>query len=143
MNQVILVVDDDTSNLALAQKILGKEYRIAAANSGMVALKYLENNCPDLILLDINMPEMDGFQVFEKIRNRESVSTIPVIFLTADNDPETETRCFATGAVDFVAKPFIPDVLMSRVRKTLELESYRANLEKMVEEQTRIITGYI
>ena len=141
MNQVILVVDDDTSNLALAQKILGKEYRIAAANSGAVALKYLENNCPDLILLDINMPEMDGFQVLEKMKQMERFTNIPVIFLTADNDPETETRCFATGAVDFVAKPFIPDVLMSRVRKTLELETYRTNLENMVEEQTRIITA--
>ena len=133
MNQVILVVDDDTSNLALAQKILGKEYRIAAANSGAVALKYLENNCPDLILLDINMPEMDGFQVLEKMKQMERFTNIPVIFLTADNDPETETRCFATGAVDFVVKPFIPDVLMSRVRKTLELETYRTNLENMVE----------
>ena len=141
MNQVILVVDDDTSQLALAQKILGKEYRIAAANSGAVALKYLENNCPDLILLDINMPEMDGFQVLEKMKQMERFTNIPVIFLTADNDPETETRCFATGAVDFVAKPFIPDVLMSRVRKTLELETYRTNLENMVEEQTRIITA--
>lgn len=141
MNQVILVVDDDTSNLALAQKILGKEYRIAAANSGMVALRYLEKNSPDLILLDINMPEMDGFQVMEKVREMERFSHVPVIFLTADNDPETETRCFATGAVDFVAKPFIPDVLMSRVKKTLELEIYRANLEHMVEEQTRIITA--
>ncbi|MBP3594774.1 MAG: response regulator [Lachnospiraceae bacterium] len=141
MNQVILVVDDDTSNLALAQKILGKEYRIAAANSGKVALKYLENNCPDLILLDINMPEMDGFQVLEEVQRMERFSHVPVIFLTADNDPETETRCFATGAVDFVAKPFIPDVLMSRVKKTLELEIYRANLEHMVEEQTRIITA--
>ena len=141
MNQVILVVDDDTSNLALAQKILGKEYRIAAANSGAVALKYLENNCPDLILLDINMPEMDGFQVLEKMKQMERFTNIPVIFLTADNDPETETRCFETGAVDFVVKPFIPDVLMSRVRKTLELETYRTNLENMVEEQTRIITA--
>ncbi len=141
MNQVILVVDDDTSNLALAQKILGKEYRIAAANSGKVALKYLENNCPDLILLDINMPEMDGFQVMEEIQQMERFSHVPVIFLTADNDPATETRCFSIGAVDFVAKPFIPDVLMSRVRKTLELETYRNNLEHMVEEQTRIITA--
>jgi len=141
MEHVILVVDDDTSNLTLAQKILGKEYRIAAANSGMVAFKYLENKCPDLILLDINMPEMDGFQVMDKLKEMDKVSHVPVIFLTADNDPETETRCFATGAVDFVVKPFIPDVLMSRVRKTLELESYRTSLEKMVEEQTRIITA--
>ena len=141
MEYVILVVDDDTSNLALAQKILGKEYRIAAANSGKVAFKYLENNCPDLILLDINMPEMDGFEVMEKLRSMEKFAHVPVIFLTADNDPETETRCFATGAVDFVAKPFLPDVLLSRVRRTLELEKYRTNLEHMVEEQTRIITA--
>ncbi len=141
MENIILVVDDDTANLALAQKILGKEYRIAAANSGMVAFKYLENKSPDLILLDINMPEMDGFQVMEKLRTMERLAHVPVIFLTADNDPETETRCFASGAVDFVAKPFLPDVLMSRVRKTLELEEYRTKLEKMVEEQTRIITA--
>lgn len=141
MEYVILVVDDDTANLALAQKILGKEYRIAAANSGMVAFKYLENKSPDLILLDINMPEMDGFQVMEKLRSMEKFSHVPVIFLTADNDPETETKCFATGAVDFVAKPFLPDVLMSRVRRTLELEKYRSDLEQMVEEQTKIITA--
>lgn len=141
MEKVILVVDDDTSNLALAQKILGKEYRIAAANSGKVALRYLENNCPNLVLLDINMPEMDGFQVMEKMRETERHSNVPVVFLTADTNPETETRCFATGAVDFIAKPFIPDVLLSRVRKTLELEEYRTNLEKMVEDQTRIITA--
>ncbi len=141
MEYVILVVDDDTSNLTLAQKILGKEFRIAAANSGMVALKYLENKCPDLILLDINMPDMDGFEIMEKLQSMEKVAHIPVIFLTADNDPETETRCFAVGAVDFVAKPFLPDVLLSRVRRTLELEKYRTELERMVEEQTKIITA--
>ena len=141
MEYVILVVDDDTANLALAQKILGKEYRIAAANSGTVAFKYLENKCPDLIRLDINRPDMEGFQVMVKLREMEQCAHVPVIFLTADNDPETETKCFATGAVDFVIKPFIPDVLLSRVRKTLELETYRTNLEKMIEEQTRIITA--
>jgi len=141
MEYVILVVDDDTANLALAQKILGKEYRIAAANCGMVALKYLENKCPDLILLDINMPEMNGFQVMERVREEERFANIPIICLTADSDPEIETKCFAYGAVDFVAKPFLPDVLLSRVRRTLELEKYRTNLERMVEEQTRIITA--
>ena len=141
MGYVILVVDDDAANLTLAQKILGKEYRIAAANSGKVAFKYLENKCPDLILMDINMPDMSGFEVMEKMRTMEHLAHIPVIFLTADNDPETETKCFATGAVDFVAKPFLPDVLLSRVRRTLELEKYRNDLEHMVKEQTRIITA--
>lgn len=139
MGYVILVVDDNASNLSLAQKILGKEYRIAAANSGKAAFKYLEHNQPDLILLDINMPEMNGFEVMDRLKTEERLKQIPVIFLTADNDADTETKCFASGAVDFVGKPFIPDVLLSRVRRTLELERYHAALEAMVEEQTKII----
>lgn len=139
MKNIILVVDDDKTNLTLAQKILLPDYRIAATNSGMAALKYLENNRPDLILLDINMPEMDGFEVMERILQNTDTASIPVIFLTADNQAETEIRCFQMGAVDFVAKPFIPDVLLSRVGKTLELQRYQKNLEKMVQEQTEML----
>ena len=69
MKNVILVVDDDKTNLSLAQRILGPQYRIAASNSGTAALKYLETHRPDLILLDINMPEMDGFEVMERIHS--------------------------------------------------------------------------
>lgn len=135
MKNIILVVDDDKTNLALAQKILLPQYRIAASNSGEAALKYLEHNRPDLILLDINMPDMDGFEVMEKIREKEETASIPVIFLTADNLAETEIKCFQMGAMDFVAKPFVPDILLSRVAKTIELDQYRHNLEKMVKEQ--------
>ena len=135
MKNIILVVDDDKANLALAQKILLPQYRIAASNSGEAALKYLEHNRPDLILLDINMPDMDGFEVMEKIREKEETASIPVIFLTADNLAETEIKCFQMGAMDFVAKPFVPDILLSRVAKTIELDQYRHNLEKMVKEQ--------
>lgn len=135
MKSIILVVDDDKTNLALAQKILLPQYRIAASNSGMAALKYLEHNRPDLILLDINMPDMDGFAVMEELRKREETAAIPVIFLTADNLSETEIRCFQVGAMDFVAKPFVPDILLSRVGKTIELDKYRNNLENMVKEQ--------
>ena len=141
MNAIILVVDDDSSNLMLAQKILGREYRIAAANSGAAAFKYLERNTPDLILLDINMPQMDGFEAIAKLKERQEYSTIPVIFLTADKSAETETKCFQAGAVDFVGKPFIPDILISRVKRTLELERYRSGLESMVKEQAEIITS--
>lgn len=140
MKNIILVVDDDKTNLTLAQKILLPHYRIAASNSGMAALKYLENNRPDLILLDINMPEMDGFEVMEKLRQKEETKSIPVIFLTADNLAETEVRCFQVGAIDYVAKPFVPDILLSRVAKTIELEQYRNNLENMVKEQADKIT---
>lgn len=139
MEHVILVVDDDKSNLSLAQKILGKEYRIAAATSGMAAFKYLEKNVPDLILLDINMPQMDGFEVMEKLQGDERYDAIPVIFLTADDDSETETRCFASGALDFIRKPFIANVALSRINRILELEDYHKRLEQMVEEQANEI----
>lgn len=140
MKNIILVVDDDKTNLTLAQKILLPFYRIAACNSGMAALKYLENNRPDLILLDINMPEMDGFAVMERLKENDKTKMIPVIFLTADNLAETEVKCFQVGAMDFVAKPFVPDILISRVGKTMELEQYRHNLENMVKEQAEKIT---
>lgn len=140
MKNTILVVDDDKTNLALAQKILTPKYRIAASNSGAGALKYLENHQPDLILLDINMPELDGFAVMNTLREQESTKTIPVIFLTADNLAETEIKCFQMGAMDFVTKPFVPDILLSRVDKTIELDQYRNNLERMVKEQADKIT---
>lgn len=141
MSEVILVVDDDTANLMLAKKILGGDFRIAAANSGEAAIRYLENNRPDLVLVDINMPEMDGFELFEKMKAHPQWRSISVIFLTADKSEETEIRCFHEGAVDFVGKPFLPDILNSRVKRTLELERYRNSLEKMVEEQAQQLTG--
>ncbi len=140
MKKIILVVDDDRTNLALAQKLLLPQYRIAASNSGMAALKYLEHNHPDLILLDINMPEMDGFAVMEQLKKEEKTANIPVIFLTADNLTETEIKCFRMGAMDFVTKPFVPDILLSRVEKTIELDSYRHDLENMVRIQAEKIT---
>ena len=135
MKNIILVVDDDKTNLILAQKILSPEYRIAACNSGMAALKYLEKNKPHLILLDISMPEMDGFGVLEKLRQDQRTEAIPIIFLTADGQSDTEVKCFQMGALDFVKKPFVPDILLSRVAKTIELDQYRHNLEDMVSEQ--------
>ena len=140
MKNTILVVDDDKTNLALAQKILMPHYRIAASNSGRGALKYLENHHPELILLDINMPDMDGFEVMGQLRVQENTKSIPVIFLTADNLAETEIKCFQMGAMDFVTKPFVPDILLSRVDKTIELDQYRHNLENMVKEQAEKIT---
>lgn len=140
MKNIILVVDDDKTNLIRAQKLLTPQYRIAASNSGSAALKYLEEHRPDLILLDINMPDMDGFEVMERLRSNERTENVPVIFLTADNLAETEVKCFQMGAMDFVTKPFVPDILLSRVAKTIELDQYRHNLERMVQEQADKIT---
>ena len=118
--ELILLVDDDPGNLKRAQTILGEEFRISATTSGKMALSLLSKVTPDLILLDVNMPEMNGFETLKKIRELENGSMIPVVFLTGDNDAETETKCFEAGAMDFVGKPFVSQVLVSRVKRILE-----------------------
>ena len=107
MKKTILVIDDDKSNLIIAQKLLSDEYRVAAVNSGAKGLEYLSKNEPSLILLDIQMPEMNGFEVMDQLRAHESWCKIPVIFLTADRSSETEEKCFDMGAVDYIGKPFV------------------------------------
>ena len=87
----------------------------------MEALKYLRRKRPDLILLDLHMPELDGFEVMNQIRMDESLYEIPVIFLTADDDKVTEVRGFRAGAMDFITKPFVADLMVARVKRILEL----------------------
>ncbi|MBQ8787330.1 MAG: diguanylate cyclase [Oscillospiraceae bacterium] len=124
----ILIVDDNKLNLAVAKNVLSGLYDILSALSGKEALELLLTEVCDLILLDINMPEMDGFEVLEKLREMENCKDIPVIFLTADSDAETETKCFKSGALDFIAKPFVPEVMRSRIGRVLELEDLRKSL---------------
>lgn len=140
MKKIILVVDDNKANLMAAQKLLIEEYRVAAVNSGELTFKYLEKNIPDLILLDIQMPEMDGFEVMKRLQENEIWHRIPVIFLTADRSEKTEEACFQMGAVDYIGKPFVPAIMCQRIKRTLELEDYRQTLEHMVEQQLRRIT---
>lgn len=138
--KTILVVDDNKLNLAEAKRVLRDEYKVIPAKSGQRALTYLESKECDIILLDINMPEMDGFEVLRKIREMEQCHNIPVIFLTADNDVETETRCFKEGALDFIAKPFVPAVMLSRIGRILELEELRQGLADRLEQKTREVS---
>lgn len=136
----ILIVDDDSTNIALAQSFLSQEFRIIGVKSGRMAMKYLKKNTPDLIMLDLIMPEMNGLEVMEKLQSDYRTSIIPVIFLTADRNPDTEEVCFRKGGMDFITKPFIPSVVHQRVRRVLELESYKHNLERMVADQLQRIT---
>ena len=138
--KIILVVDDDITSLKLAQKILDTEYRVAAVNNGEMVFQYLQNNTPDLILLDLNMPEIDGFEVIRRLKNDSRYVEIPVIFLTANQDSEIEAKCLESGAIDFVNKPFVPLVLKGRVKRVMELFSYRKQLEEMVQDQAEIIS---
>ena len=135
--KTILVVDDNKLNLAAARSVLQSEYRVISVMRGEQAITYLESGDCDLILLDINMPDMDGFEVHEKILKMERFHNIPVIFLTADSDPQTETICFKRGAADFIAKPFVPAVMRYRIGRILELEDLRRGLADKLEQKTK------
>lgn len=137
----ILVVDDDRMNLRMAEIILMKNYyEVEKAESGKACFALLEHEKADLILLDIEMPEMNGFEVMEQLKKTEGLHKIPVIFLTADRSEETEEKCFKMGAVDFIGKPFVPAIMIQRIKRTLELEAYRKSLEDMVDSQLKRIT---
>ena len=138
--KTILIVDDNKLNLTTARTVLSSEYRIISVMRGQQALAFLADNTCDLVLLDINMPDMDGFEVLENIRRIERCRNLPVIFLTADGDVGTETRCFESGAVDFIAKPFVPDVMRSRVGRALELEELRRSLALQLQQKTREVS---
>ena len=142
MNDWILVVDDDTSNLKMAGYILGSaQMRVSCLKSGGDTVQFLQENKPDLILLDIHMPEMDGFQTMMAIRDNEAAADIPVIFLTADDDSNTEKRGLEVGAVDFIKKPFVPEVLLLRVRHTIDLSRLQTDLEHEVQKKTQEIAA--
>jgi len=128
--KTILVVDDSKANLTLAKQALDEYYQVSLVTSGQMALRFLEKRMPDLILLDINMPEMDGLETLRQIRANHDYKDIPVIFLTAKTDPETEVECLKLGAADFIGKPFVPQVMRSRIARTLELEEFRRLAEK-------------
>lgn len=136
----ILIVDDNKLNLASARRVLCNNYKVIPVMKGEQALSFLENGECDVILLDINMPEMDGFEVLSRIRQMEHCKNTPVIFLTADNDSETETRCFNEGAIDFIAKPFVPEVMLSRIGRVLELEDLRRSLADKLEQKTQEVS---
>ncbi len=133
----ILVVDDDSLNLMFAQKLLGEEYLTECVKSGEEALEYLEKETPNLIMLDLHMPDMNGFEVMKQIVKEERLKEIPVVLLTADNDRESEIEGFRLGAQDFIRKPFVADIMLERINRILELDRLRKNLSEEVQKQTQ------
>lgn len=124
----ILMVDDVTTNLKCAAQVLKEYYKLSMAKSGAQALELLEKVKPNLILLDIKMPDMDGYETLECIRGNPETAMIPVIFLTADSERESEIKGLRMGAMDFIRKPFEPEVMLSRIEKILQIEDMRKNL---------------
>lgn len=135
----VLIVDDDEFNRRVAGDILKERFSICTAASGEETLEYLQSAIPKLILLDLHMPGMDGFETFQKIRENEVWKHIPIIFLTSDSKPETENRCLEIGAADFITKPFVPMVMLSRICRTIELSELQLDLEQKVEEKTELV----
>ena len=133
----ILVVDDDVLNLFVAKRILSTRYVVDAVSSGEEAFRYLEENEADLILLDICMPEMDGYTFMKLIKEKQQLCDIPIICLTADDDQESEVKCFELGAVDFITKPFVDEIMFQRTSRTLELAYLQKQLRAEVEYKTR------
>ena len=134
----ILLVDDNTTNLQLLHETLdGLGYKLLIAKNGKTALAIAGKAKPSLILLDIMMPQMDGYEVCRRLKSEESTSQIPVIFITALADEEDEAKGLGLGAVDYITKPIKPELVRARVRNHLELKRHQDHLEKLVEERTR------
>ena len=140
----IIVVDDDTSNLKVAGHILSKAgMRVTALKSGRIALDYIQRNgFPDLILLDVNMPEMDGFETLKLLKKKMTpANEVPIVFLTAEDGQEQETRGLESGAMDYIKKPFDPEVLLSRVHKILDIQKQMKHFARNAE--TDQLTGFL
>ena len=134
----ILLVDDNTANLQILYETLdGQGYKLLVAKNGQSALAIAEKAIPSLILLDIMMPEMDGYEVCKRLKARKKTRQIPVIFVTALTDAGDEAKGLALGAVDYITKPINPELVRARVRNHLELKRYRDHLEKLVREKTQ------
>jgi two-component system sensor histidine kinase/response regulator len=120
---LILVVEDNPANLYLAVAMLKKEeYEIAVAKNGIEAINAVKNVTPDIILLDIMMPEMDGYEVCDKLKENPVTKDIPIIFLTALKKNESLVKGFQCGAVDYITKPFNKEELLLRVKNHLDLK---------------------
>ncbi len=138
----VIVVDDDEMNLKMAGNILSRAHmRVTAIKSGEALIDYIsKNNIPDLILLDVKMPGMDGFETFKTLRKTRFGKNIPIIFLTADESEATEAKGLLLGATDFIRKPFNADVLVSRVNGTIKTQKKMRDFE--IEATIDKLTGF-
>ncbi len=132
----ILVVDDEPNNLKLLGQILGKKYDLAFAPSGVKALSIVSKVKPDIVLLDIMMPEMDGYDVCRRLKSNPETASIPVIFVTAMDDVEDERRGFDVGGVDYITKPVSAPIVLARVATHLHLYDDQRACNMLVEKRT-------
>jgi len=132
--KTIFLVDDDLTNLTIGKKALVDLYNVFTLSSGALMMELLENITPDLILLDVNMPEMNGYEVISKLKEKETTASIPVIFLTARREEESELQGFNLGAIDYIMKPFSISILLKRIEVHLQSEEEKVKLQEQKKE---------
>ncbi|MEZ9131218.1 HD-GYP domain-containing protein [Vibrio breoganii] len=137
---LLLIVDDTAENIDVLAGLLKQDYRIRIATNGELALKLAQvMPLPDLILLDIMMPEIDGFEVCRQLKSQDNTQHIPVIFVTAKISPEDEIKGLQLGAVDYIGKPIVPPIAKQRIETHLALSDQSKQLYLKVKEQTKVI----
>lgn len=143
--QRILIVDDTPSNLRILNDLLKNEYKISVATNGTDALEIANSkDGPDLILLDVMMPQMDGYEVCARLKDGNKTKNIPILFITAKGDEEDEAKGLELGAVDYIAKPISPSIVLSRIRNQMKLHIYQEHLEELVHQRTeQLKAGYL
>ena len=117
----MLIVDDEKSYIMELTQVFARDYVLSAVKNGRDALSSAEKSLPDIILLDIIMPDIDGFEVIKELKSNEKTKNIPVIFLSGLDDPATEARGLAAGAADFISKPFSHEVIKLRIANVIKL----------------------
>ncbi|MFZ6770223.1 diguanylate cyclase [Undibacterium sp. Di26W] len=135
----VLIVDDQAINIQALYQIFSEDHDVFMATSGQKALEFCRQTPPDLILMDIMMPEMDGLEVCRHLKGDEHTADIPVLFVTAQSDPDEESRALMAGGMDFISKPVNPDVVRARVKTHITLKLQRDLLRKLV--YTDALTG--
>lgn len=126
--ELILIVDDNPQNLQILGGLLTGNYKIGFAENGIQALEFVENREPSLILLDIMMPKLNGYEVCEKLKNDVQYQHIPVIFITAKAETKDIVKGFDVGGVDYVTKPFIAEELLARVKTHVQMKTLKGLL---------------
>ncbi|MFH1217261.1 MAG: response regulator [Pseudomonadota bacterium] len=135
--QIVLIVDDEPINIKMLAQALRAGYEVVVATNGPDAVARAGSAPqPDLILLDVMMPEMDGYEVCRKVKTEPGSRNIPVIFLTARTDDQDETRALEMGAVDYIRKPFNQAIVQARVKTHLDLKRHRDFIEMLLREKT-------
>jgi len=144
--KLVLLVDDNPANLRIGKNVLAEKYTVATCPSAEKMLGLLENNTPAVILLDVDMPEMNGYEAIKILKSKPETKNIPIVFLTARTESDDELTGLSLGAIDYITKPFQPPLLLKRIEAHIlleeqrkELKRFNENLQKMVEEKTQSV----